>query len=264
MYDNDYLEKILGEQYNMSNYFADTYVQPNVSIVETSANVEEKDKGINASTTNQSENEETKEVFAEQSDEINNPTNIGLANLADKKEIKQNDSTYNASENLKMEESENIDNKEEIHQFRAIQVNTDETPQDEFIKVSNMYPDIYNSIEPIVELVVNNNIDKRRLDEELVDTMTNKIYHAIKSESYPNNVLKVNSLPSDLKNTIPVSTRPHNNILRDLIKILVLNNILNNKQRPNRAPHHHKKPCIRCRNVSNNISYHDVPFPEDE
>ena len=263
MYDNDYLEKILGEQYNMSNYFADTYVQPNVNIVETSASIEEdKKKDVSAETI--SEGGEAKEVLAVQTEESNNNIKKVSKDLANEKEIKKQDATYNTSDNIKLEQSVKLDNEEENHQYRAIQVNADETSQDKFIEVSNMYPDIYNSIEPIVELVVNNNIDKRMLDEELVDTMTNKIYYAIKPESYSNNVLKVNSLPSDLQNTIPVSTRPQNNILRDLIKILILNNIINNNQRPNRTPHHHNKPCRRCRSVSNNISYHDVPFPEDE
>ena len=34
MYDNDYLEKILGEQYNMADYFADTYTEPIVNFID--------------------------------------------------------------------------------------------------------------------------------------------------------------------------------------------------------------------------------------
>ena len=39
MYDNDYLEKILGEKYNMSNYFEDTFTNSNVDLFNKDNNI---------------------------------------------------------------------------------------------------------------------------------------------------------------------------------------------------------------------------------
>lgn len=283
MYDNDYLEKILGEQYNMSNYFTDTYTEPNVKIIETSNNAD-----IN----NEKQKNDTKEVLAEPASQ--NSLNIEESNkieeLEKQEEIQVSDNPIIKEQKSNRKELSNhleiqnaikdsikVDNLSrknlnadinESHQYKAIQVNKEEVLNNNYIEVSNMYPDIYNAIEPIVELLINNSVDNK-IDEEFINTMTDKIYYAVEPNSKVNsvNTIKVNTLPYNKGTVIPVNTRSKNNLLRDLIKILILNNLVNhNSQRPNRPHdhHHNKKTCPRCRNVLNNITYNDLPFPEDE
>ena len=115
-----------------------------------------------------------------------------------------------------------------------------------------MYPEIYKMIEPIVEIIVKNYLDED-IDNNLIDVMTEKIYLAVEPEI---NSISVVNRGGDF--AITSNLKANNNILKDLIKILIINSVLNNKQK--KKKHH----CPRCRNASNDISFQDVPFPEDE
>ena len=226
MYDNDYLEKILGEQYNMSNYFENTYTEPN-SIIENSSidNIKDADDDI----------KDTDEKIEKK-----------IKNVA--KDVKDK----------KSQENKNVENdKEDIVEDKAQQSENMENV--EMLNLDEFYPETYNVINPIVELVVKNNIDKE-ISEDLINSLTDKIYYAVEADT---NHEKKTNLTKD--NTIMVNTRPHNSFLHDLIKILILNNILKDRpQKPNRPmpPHHHNngnRPPIRPI-----PRYHDIPFPEDQ
>ncbi len=210
MYNNDYLEKILGEQYNMSNYFENTYTEPN-NIIE------------NSSIENFNDTDEDSRDSKKKAEKITQ---------ADKKEAKLNESKENNTEDIVEEKEKQIENIEMV----------------EMINLDELYPETFKVINPIVELVVKNNIDKE-INEELIKNMTDKIYYAVETDANTN----------EKENAIKVNARPHNSILYDLIKILLLNNIINNRPMP---PHHYNKgnrPPIRPR-----PRYHDIPFPEDQ
>ena len=239
MYDNDYLEKVLGEQYNMSNYFADTYTDPNNDIIDSNDVIID---------------DKPKETLKEKIDKTLDK---------DINEISKSDEKI---ENKKIiEHIKDCQIKEETNQ----QNNIDYTEEDINITngINELYPEIYTVIEPIVELVVKNNINEE-INSDLIESLTRKIYYAIEidqeEKTNPSDAIPVSGRPVNIKR------KPQNSLLYDLIKILILNNFINNKpQRPIPPPHHHNNhrppmPPPRSMNVSNNTNYFDTPFPEDE
>ena len=309
MYDNDYLEKILGEQYNMSNYFADTYTEPTVNIIglDREADIKNNFTKETIEASSQAIPEDNKKEVAISTASKNDPTEDGnkissedntmeVVNQPTQKDdsievFKENTQEDNSIEvssgaeetetsaqsmNKKVSKPQEtntlLEKQEESAHFSAVQVNADSETEKTYMQVSNMYPKIYNAIDPIVELVVKNTVNlNQNISEDLIDEMTNKIFYAVRVDSNPeaNRTVQVNTVPINSQDTIHASTSPRNNILRDLIKILILNKILNN--RPDLPHHHHcpnckpqpRPPHHRHRPAGNYIPYQDVPFPED-
>lgn len=105
----------------------------------------------------------------------------------------------------------------------------------------NLYPEIYKIVYPMVAKICNANT--KPICEELVNDMTDTIYNNIESEDYFENDTRETELKKgDVRNpnAKPVATeeredrnRRPNQSLRDLIKILILRELLGN---PGRNP----------------------------
>lgn len=106
--------------------------------------------------------------------------------------------------------------------------------QPQYEEVDDLYPEIYRVVNPVVENVCNRNRNKH-ITEELVRTMTEEVYKNVEG----NSALQVNvNIKPELKNgdvrnpNAKVSssktseTRQKNFLLNDLIRILILKNLL--------------------------------------
>ena len=129
--------------------------------------------------------------------------------------------------------------------------------------IMDLYPDIYKLVHPMVCKICEAN--NKPITKELIDQMTDEIYFNIEGEEEPQNVRtsdekgsKSNTLPQTnvVQNRSAKSSRvdsqkqdikevredrqrrPVNNNLRDLIRILILNQLLggNFPNRPTRPP----------------------------
>ena len=179
-----------------------------------------------------------------------------------------------------------------IMQPEAVPANTTNVSND-VARIRKMYPDIYVILNPMVEKTVSENSGKE-ITEEVLEAMTNKIYDAVEEDmSASPRQVSTNPVASDNKNrtanqTAQVTTtnltrtaarRPGNPTLRDLIKILIINRLLDNwrwNNRPggvgNRPPRPPERPDMRPpmppplmpRMSYPTMSYFSTPYPEDE
>ncbi len=116
-----------------------------------------------------------------------------------------------------------------------------EQPQ-QYDEAEDLYPDIYRIVNPVVEDVCNKNRNKR-ITEELVRLMTDEVYNnvegnsalqvnvQVKTELKNGDVRNPNAKVNDAKNP---ETRQRNFLLNDLIRILILKNLL--RPRPPMRP----------------------------
>lgn len=156
-------------------------------------------------------------------------------------------------------------------------------------KIKKMYPDIYTILNPMVEKTLNENQNKE-ITEELLETMTRKIYEAVEDDMniravsttpVSNNSVAVNenknrnitSLANQNVNTTKTTTisrRPNNPTLRDLIRILLINRIIDNitgNRRDTRRMVPPKRPPMmpQVPRMSYPVmNYFSTPYPEDE
>ena len=160
-------------------------------------------------------------------------------------------------------------------------INYEVKQTEEVAKVRKMYPEIYTLLTPMIDKTVAENKEKE-ITEELVETMTDAIYTAIQDDM---NVKQVNTVPTTSSttnmannrnnntsikqvqntNSVSVARRPGNHTLRDLIKILLINSLINNL-RPNRPgarpPERPNRPPMP--RSYETMNYFSVPYPEDE
>lgn len=114
--------------------------------------------------------------------------------------------------------------------------------QMQYNETETLYPDIYRIVNPVVEEVCNRNRN-RPITEELVRTMTDEVYNQVEGNSN----LQVNvQIKTELKNgdvrnpnvktkeNSEKETRQKNFLLNDLIRILILRNLL--RRPPMRPP----------------------------
>lgn len=93
-------------------------------------------------------------------------------------------------------------------------------------RINKLYPEIYKLLKPMIVKVCEN-YRAYDIDGGLLETMATEIYNNIESESTVTN--------EDVKNTR--SCAKCNTLLKDLIKILILNQVGNNRPpRPNQLP----------------------------
>ena len=151
-------------------------------------------------------------------------------------------------------------------------------------KIKKCYPDIYNILMPMVEKTISENVSQD-VTEEVVEAMSLKIYNAIeddmvvkKSMDMSENKVKAVAVNSNsIARTEHI--RPKNRTLQDLIKILIINSILNSRIhkpcrpggrpcRPQNIPPYYRADADfmvqRPRTAYPASSYFNVPYPEDE
>ena len=129
-------------------------------------------------------------------------------------------------------------------------------------QIEQCYPEIYKIIYPMVKKACNDNFNLNT--EEEIDKITNEIYYGIEDNNQMNNT----------RNT--ETRRITNNNLRDLIKILIIRELLNRPNirppRPPRPPHHRPpfpgfpggpggggpRPPIMPRDLEYSQDYYDI------
>ena len=162
-------------------------------------------------------------------------------------------------------------------------VNSNDNMQ-EINNIKKMYPDIYKMLMPMVSKTVEENMSKQ-VNEELIEEMTRVVYDSIEDDM---NVRQVSNTPTQADNksksiqtnsqnqAMQVNNRkPGNPTLRDLIKILIINELLNNCRNrpcnnPNPRPPQRPQPRMNMNNMNTIrpnypvMNYFSVPYPEDE
>lgn len=107
--------------------------------------------------------------------------------------------------------------------------------------IENLYPDIYKLIYPMIKKACRQNIPP--ISEDTIDEITNDIYNNIEAENIINLNIDITNGKSESKsisniknNTNNQENRHINNSLRDLIKILLIRELIgkNNFDRPPR------------------------------
>lgn len=121
-------------------------------------------------------------------------------------------------------------------------------------KYENMYPEIYRILKPMIKKICESRMSSE-ITEDLIESMTDEIYMSVESEI---DVVNVNVTTENEYSRSNNQGRSGNNVkmgveskenekraccsnpmLKDLIKILLLNQIINNKPpRPNRPRPH--------------------------
>ena len=265
MFDDNYLEKILGEQYDMSNYFENTYTDPVTSILETQVNnskisnneIEEKDSVHNdIKLAKKGEQHSSEKKDDTKTKNNNRDTRDKISNKS-----------YKDNEKINKKDQEDISSSKKSINNTSADSNTTTLEINSIENLNKAYPEIYNVLEPIVELVVKNHSDEI-INEDLIESLTDKIYLAVDTTNN-NDLVQVNAVP--VSNNLG---RKRNGLLYDLIKILILNNVIGGNKRPGKTPppppphnHHSNRtpipPRPRTMNVSN-LTYNDIPFPEDQ
>jgi len=104
--------------------------------------------------------------------------------------------------------------------------------------MEKMYPDIYKMIYPMVrkEIGMNGNMP---ITEEMIDRMTNSIYMSMEADDKIGGETEARTSGTKTEVAETRQRRPNNFILKDLIRILLLREVLGNNMRPPRPPHHH-------------------------
>lgn len=130
-------------------------------------------------------------------------------------------------------------------------VNTDiDTYDIDNNEFDDFYPEIYKIVYPVVcKRCLNVN---EEVTEDLIDNITNEIYNVIEKDEFVENNKTFNNNLSNNRNFrhIPImqnaiqekrEVRQRNFLLNDLIKILVLRELIGSGRRHNR-PNHHRPP----------------------
>ncbi|MFR8104712.1 MAG: hypothetical protein ACLU8F_06565 [Clostridia bacterium] len=110
-------------------------------------------------------------------------------------------------------------------------------------ELEEMYPDIYRLLKPMVEKKCRETTG--RITVEVLERMTEEIYVTIEKDENPTQVRNTENKNGDVKNPNAKQEnremetrqrRPNNYLLRDLIKILILNNIIGCGRPPRPVP----------------------------
>ena len=178
----------------------------------------------------------------------------------------------------------------------SINANVNTNSNINIAKIRKMYPDIYVILNPMVEKTLSENANKE-ITEEVLEAMTNQIYDSLEEDMIANTKVASNNNSiqenknRNLNKTSQVSTpitaasnlnktavrRIGNPTLRDLIKILLINKLLENFNRNNRpgSPGNrmprpmprqdYRPPIMPMPRVSYPVmNYFSTPYPEDE
>ena len=159
------------------------------------------------------------------------------------------------------------------------------------IKLKKMYPEIYNILKPMVEKIVEEN-KLKEITQELIETMTKKIYETVEDDMTVRQVSSnsindgkirnLNSAQITTSNIKQPARKSGNPTLKDLIRILIINRILENilgnrsnepfkapnigpafpSERPEMRPPMMHGPMPRMSYPV--MNYFNTPYPEDE
>ena len=120
--------------------------------------------------------------------------------------------------------------------------NMQQTRRMENSEIERLYPEIYKTVYPMVCKACNQY--NGEITEEFVDRLTNEVYANLETEQEVRSEVSktsVKSSSSALKNEVRKEEetrqrRPNNNTLRDLIRILIIRELLGLPHRPGRPP----------------------------
>ena len=115
-----------------------------------------------------------------------------------------------------------------------------EIPNDD--DVEKLYPDVYKIIYPMVNKACNQH--RGKITDDVVSRISNEIYSNLEINEVENDVRIENRNAQATKNTRLESSKTENetrqrrpnNLLRDLVRILVIRELLGGGRRPNRPP----------------------------
>ena len=114
--------------------------------------------------------------------------------------------------------------------YQNMQANSDD--------IERLYPDIYRIIYPMVTVSCNTININMAITEELIDNMTNEIYDKVEADPRIEIQININSEVQNDRNNRQTSDssmqrrpRPRNRFLRDLIRILLLRELLGRRSR---------------------------------
>lgn len=198
MYNGDYLEKILGEKYNIKNFYEnnnDIISNNNINV-----NVNEDEAISKEKKVNKKENDLEKEINIKKQDSIES------FQYQYEPEIKNN---YN-----------NIDKSDGNESFLK-------RIEKDFSQFDDFYPDIYRILIPMIDVAIDKNKNKD-IGIELIEEMAREIYNALVIDVDINNK-NLNTNENKELNKVEIENekqvKPKNIILLDLIKILILDKL---------------------------------------
>lgn len=224
MYNGDYLEKILGEKYNIKNFY-----ENNNDII---SNVNEDDKISKEEVINKKDNNLDMEVNIKKQNpiesfqyqyepEIKNSYN---KNNNENENVNVNKNVENVLDDEKSEKSannKNLGNENFIQRIKK-----------DFSQFDEFYPDIYRILVPMIDVVIDKNKNKT-IGIELIEEMAREIYDAlvidvnINNKNENENENEKQNENTDENEQIIKKVKPKNMTLLDLIKILILNKLKN-------------------------------------
>lgn len=129
--------------------------------------------------------------------------------------------------------------------IEEVQDNEINTYEQDISKYEIFYPDIYKIVYP---MVCKRCLNVEDITEDLIESITNEIYEAVEKDeerketvnynSYNNlkNYRNYRNIPKIEENKVHRETRQRNYLLNDLIRILVLRELIGNGRRPNQPP----------------------------
>lgn len=187
MYNGDYLEKILGEKYNIKNFYENNNDIISNDII---SNINEDETKSKEETVSKKENDLDKKINIKKQD----PIESFQYQYEPEIKNKNNNNNYNYNNNL-----ENVLNDKIIDE---------------------LYPDIYRIIIPMIDVVIDKNKSKD-IRIELIEEMAREIYNALVIDVDTNN----KDLNTNKNEQMIKQVKPKNIILLDLIKILILDKL---------------------------------------
>lgn len=135
------------------------------------------------------------------------------------------------------------------------------------VNYETMYPEIYKKINPIVEIQCVR-YQNKRVSKEIVEEIAENVYRqysdlrGIEDSKSDSSLGKQSSSSSSIKKEEYRSSSTRNNILMDLIKILVIKNLIQNQpSRPNRPPIRPQPPYPGWEDCQNHSCHNPPPPP---
>ena len=108
--------------------------------------------------------------------------------------------------------------------------------------LEELYPDVYKKINPLVCKQCNTNT--MPITQEILEQMVDNVYNSIEVDLKIETNTKLQVNVSNGVRQQENRTRQSNNTLRDLIKILILKELIDRGRFPNRPPFHGRPPML--------------------
>ena len=125
------------------------------------------------------------------------------------------------------------------NQIPTYNYNVQQTRRNEEQKIEKLYPEIYRTVYPMVCKACNQY--NGEITEEFVERLTNEVYtnleyeQEVRGEQSKSSTVKTVNAKNETRNEEETrQRRPQNNILRDLIRILIIRELLRFPNRPGR------------------------------